>query len=354
MKQGRSLLIIQEILPSYRVPVFDQVAWLSNGSVTVFSDTGTADYGNLDLKKYRFDFVKATWKKYFKIFKYDFSIFRLWKRHDVIFHVADFKFLTLWFVLFFSLFTSKKVFLHGQGGYKSKGIIINLVYTLITSMADGYICYTGFSKKALRLKTPKFLHSKITVCDNTLDIESVKGICQHETSKSFFYIGRIRTGCDIDVLLQAAQVAHVHVEVIGTGEENYLNDLKAKYALNATFHGAIFDEKEQRKIAETCIAGAYGGAAGLSVVHYMALGLPVIVHSDFEKHMGPEPSYVEDGVNGLLFERGSVQKLSEKLRFLTEDYELRSELAKNALTTFKELKTPSMAEKFIKIMGLRE
>jgi len=352
MNINRSVLIIQEILPSYRISVFDQIAQLSRGKVTIFADSGTADYGKFDLHNYRFKFVNANWKKYLKIFKCDFDFFHLWKKHDVIFHVADFKFLSLWFILFFSLFTSKKVFLHGQGGYKNSGLIINIVYFLITIMCDGYICYTEFSKNALKRKIPSFLHPKISVCDNTLDISTVDKIYLATSSKSFFYIGRLRPGCDIEILLQAAINAQVHIKIIGTGDEPYLTELKDKYSSVATFYGAIFDEAKQRDIAYGCIAGVYGGDAGLSVVHYMALALPVVVHNDIEKHMGPEPSYVKDNANGLLFERGNVESLTDKLLILVGNKDLRDHLAINAITTFNKLKTPSMAEKFVNIMEL--
>ncbi|QWA09361.1 glycosyltransferase [Sodalis ligni] len=82
----------------------------------------------------------------------------------------------------------------------------------------------------------------------------------------------------------------------------------------------------------------------------MALGLPVIVHSNFHKHMGPEPSYVEDGVNGLLFSRNDAQDLSDKIVKLSLDRGLRNNLANGALTTFVKLTTDSMGSQILKIL----
>jgi glycosyltransferase involved in cell wall biosynthesis len=100
------------------------------------------------------------------------------------------------------------------------------------------------------------------------------------------------------------------------------------------------------------MAGAYGGDVGLSVVHYMALGLPVMVYGEIGKHMGPETSYIVDGLNGLVFERSNVDSLSEKISQLVNNKELRCSLVNGALDTFKSLQEPTMGAKFVKIMRL--
>lgn len=346
------LLIIQEILPSYRVPVLEGIATITEGDVTVFTDYSSADFGTTDLNKNTFKHIKANWKKLFGIFKNDWKAFELRNTHDVVLHGADFKFFTLWAFLFLNMFSNKKLYLNGQGGYKKDGIIVDIVYTVALFLCDGYICYTEYSRKALKEKVPRFLHKKITVSDNTLFIKPNEKI-NSSVSNTVFYIGRLREGCDIEILLEAAEIAGVHVNIIGAGDDEYLAELKSKYSHLATFFGAVFSEDKQRDIAKNCFCGAYGGDAGLSVVHYMSLGLPVIVHRDISSHMGPEPSYVLDGINGLFFERGNVNDLAKKLRLLVKDKQIRELLADGALRSFEKLRTPSMSDKFVKIMGLK-
>jgi glycosyltransferase involved in cell wall biosynthesis len=351
MIQGKRLLVVQEILPSYRIPVFNSLSIEWSGSLTLLAENNGADFGEVADQNIEFKLVQALWVKLFGFFKYDWKIIDLWRNNDVILHVADFKFFSLWLLLFASCFSNKKMYLHGQGGYKRKGLASNIVYSTVTFLCDGYICYTDYSKKELVKKLPKFLHEKITICHNMLDVNPVDYVPFTKPERSIFYIGRLRDGCAVEVLLDAAKIASVRVEVIGAGDPLYLDVLKNKYGTIATFHCAVFDEQEQKRIARNCIAGAYGGDAGLSVVHYMALGLPVIVHNDIKKHMGPEPSYVIDGINGLTFSRNSARSLAEKITLLTENEALRYKLAVGALNTFKELQSPSMGEKFSLIMG---
>jgi len=354
VKQERALLIIQEILPSYRVPVFDRLAQEFKGRVTLLAGNSNSEFGSESGQNLSFKLIDASWVKLLGMFKYDFQVKKLWSQHDIVLHVADFKFLSLWLLLFKGCFTDKKLYLHGQGGYKKSGFLTRLVYFVAVFLCEGYICYTNYSKDALMNKLPKFLHRKISVCNNTLDIEPVGNVPERDERNSIFYIGRLRAGCEIEILLEAAIGASVKVEVIGAGCSNYLESLKNKYSAVATFHGAVFDEKKQKSIARNCMAGAYGGDAGLSVVHYMALGLPVIVHSDIDKHMGPEPSYVVDGVNGLNFTRNDVNSLTEKLKILVNDKGFCYRLAVESLDTFRSLGTPSMGERLAKILGSGE
>jgi len=129
--------------------------------------------------------------------------------------------------------------------------------------------------------------------------------------------------------------------------------LQNEFGSVAIFYGSIFDLDKQKEVAADCFAGVYGGDAGLSVVHYMALGLPVLVHKEIHEHMGPEPDFVEDGVNGLLFERGNPDSLASKIIQLLDDDKMRHSMAWSALNTFNDLASPSMGEKMVNIMGLR-
>ena len=351
MTLKKKVLVIKEILPAYRCQLYDDIAQLSGCELTVVAEVADESFGTPDFNQFAFTFTKAQWRRFFML-KQDWVTTKLWSKHDVILHIGDFKFMSLWLCLLITKFTKKKIFLHGQGGYKRSGILSCLVYSVAVTLCDGYVCYAEYSRSALFKKIPKFLHKKVSVCDNTLVIDPVESVLRKNDEAALFYIGRLRPSCGIEVLLNAAIEAKVKVEVIGLADPEYLNFLLNKFSSVARFYGSVYETKKQQEIAARCFAGAYGGDAGLSIVHYMALGLPVIVHKDMHKHMGPEPSYVEDGVNGLLFERNDVASLTTKIKQLTANDELRYSMALSALNTFKQLASPSMGEKMIKIMRL--
>ncbi len=265
----------------------------------------------------------------------------------LIVHFADFKYISLWCLILVCFFSNRKIFLHGQGGYKRKGLLHKITYNIILTLSDGYICYSEFSAFHLKSVAANFLHRKIYVVDNSLYLQSKRIFGGDDV----LYIGRLRTGCGIELLLEAALTVDLNVRVIGGGDHGFISELKKKYS-NLIDYGTVFDEAQQFEIANDCFVGAYGGDAGLSVVHYMSYGLPVVVHSNLYKHMGPEPSYIKNGENGLTFERGNVHSLANALLTLKNDKDLQQKLGLGALETFKQLNNPPMHEKFAKILGL--
>jgi glycosyltransferase involved in cell wall biosynthesis len=347
----KKLAIVQPIITSYRVPLFSELSNNYQCKVDVYAERPGPEFGNLD--NVNFNFKEIKWKNFFKIKLINFKILKELETYNEVIHVGNFRYLTLWWLLVYSLFSNTRVWLHGHGGYKRNSILSKLIYFFSISMADGYICYTKFSQDSLKKKLPLFLHKKIYVCENTLDIEPVDKI-EPSIRPRILYIGRLRESCGIEILLNAAIQTKTHVEIVGEGEKSYVMDLKRRFSQYATFYGAIFDEIKLKEISRTCLCGAYGGDAGLSVVHFMALGLPVIVHEDINCHMGPEPSYVIDKRNGLTFKRKNVLSLANKITFLLNNNNYRNRLALGALQTFRNINNLSMAEKFSRIIGLRK
>lgn len=341
----------QPILTAYRKPFLSSLAEIPGTQITLFSGVASSDYGVDSSARLNLGF---NWKVDDRNLMRQASVasFKWCKssvvENDVIVHFADFKYPSLYYCMFFSKFFNKRFFLHGQGGYKRKGLIHKIVYNMSLFCSDGYVCYSNFSEECLKKITFKFLHNKISVVNNSLYLPANKVA---SGGSDLLYIGRLRSGCGIDLLLEAAKLASLNVRVIGGGDDKYLQQLQQKFS-NMIYFGSVYENEKQFAVAQGCFAGAYGGDAGLSVVHYMSYGLPVIVHSDLYKHMGPEPSFVVDGENGLTFTRGDVQSLASVLMKLKDDAKLQSKLSAGAIETFNRLNNPPMHEKFAKILGL--
>ena len=79
----------------------------------------------------------------------------------------------------------------------------------------------------------------------------------------------------------------------------------------------------------------------------MSLSLIPIVHSDLTKHMGPEPSYIKNNENGIMFRRGDENSLSDVIKRVIENEGLSKLVSRNAFNTYTSLLSPSMAEKLI-------
>lgn len=341
---------IQPILTLYRAPFFNAIVKFKDVSLTVRGSIANDSFGNLDgMCDFIWEIDESERMRELS-FKCIWLSFKASAKNDVIVHFGDYKFPSLVFCMFFCIFFRKKFFIHGQGGYKKKGFLHKLVYNFSMAFISGYICYSDFSRDNLKRITLGFFHKKIFVMDNSLYLECREFIC-NPMSKDVLYIGRLRNACGIELLLKACSLTGLNVNVIGGGDDSFIRDLQNQYD-NLVYHGAVFDEDKQYEIALNCFVGAYGGDAGLSVVHYMAFGLPVVVHDELYKHMGPEPSYVKNGENGLTFKRGDADSLSEALITLKNNFKLRQKLASGAINTFKQLQNPPMHEKFARILGI--
>ena len=101
------------------------------------------------------------------------------------------------------------------------------------------------------------------------------------------------------------------------------------------------DKKIISDISVECRFGAYAGYAGLSVLHYMSLSLPVIVHSSLTMHMGPEPYSVIDGYNGFNFKRLDVVSLISAINKSFElDIKRYRDISSNAYITYENKVKP--------------
>ncbi|EPY4498288.1 glycosyltransferase family 4 protein [Klebsiella quasipneumoniae] len=276
-------------------------------------------------------------------------------KDSIVIHFADFKYLSLYYALMKKLLNRTPLFLHGQGGYKKNSIASKIIYNCAVALTSGYICYNKFCEIELKKKLLPYLHKKVKSIDNTLYIESVDSVPYPDNDDhKIAFIGRIRPRSGLEELLKASMIAKskfpdLTVEIIGSGDTSYIRTLQEEYPF-ANFIGSLYNQEDIISATKNCSIGAYGGDAGLSTVHYMSLGLAVIVHNDLLNHMGPEPSYVKDHYNGLLFERNNINDMADKICLLFSNKELTYKLRKNALKTFHELSSPSMAEKLLDII----
>ena len=104
--------------------------------------------------------------------------------------------------------------------------------------------------------------------------------------------------------------------LVGGGEEyDNLKRLVKERKLEEQIwlYGPCYDEKTNSELiynADLCVAP---GNVGLTAIHTMVFGTPVITHNSFEWQM-PEFEAIQEGVTGAFFERDNMQSLTEQIR----------------------------------------
>jgi|688.fasta_scaffold00220_26 glycosyltransferase involved in cell wall biosynthesis len=248
------------------------------------------------------------------------------------------------------------IVIHGQALFKKPlpNSLDNLISLFWLSIANRYIAYSMIGLHG-PFSNP-FFQGRVSVVLNRFESLDSLGLsdCQPpfdsfvgmNTSLRILFVGRDRPGTRLDLAFELVSSLRnsgylIHLDVIG---------VESPPQEGIVFHGPL-QSKTFVDLAMDCHIGLYPGDSGLSVLHYMALGLCPVVHGDIRNHSGPEPSYVEDGVTGFLFNRSSLDSLVATVRGLYDNPSLLAQLRRNARSKAVEIhRKPLSRELFDLIM----
>lgn len=120
----------------------------------------------------------------------------------------------------------------------------------------------------------------------------------------------------LDLLFDAAKRLaddghSVGVLLVGDGPEKArLEALAVSLRLPVHFYGACYDEHKLARLIMASAVTVAPGKVGLTAMHSLAYGIPVITHSDAKQQM-PEWEAIRDGLTGGLFRHDDVDSLAE-------------------------------------------
>ena len=212
---------------------------------------------------------------------------------DVVLIWANPRYLSFWGILILGRMLRMQVYARGHGLFKKKkaGFFHRTMYRAIIALSYRYVCYTQEVKDSLLQLTQQ--KNKLVVDYNTLYNDSP--VCPEEKTgqeKGIFYIGRMRSGCGVEALIQSVvqlnqkENLKIELHIIGDGPiRNFLVE-KAKEFSWIKYYGKVFDQKKISDISRQCRLGCVPGFMGLNAVHMLSLSLPVVTHGDLSKHMG--------------------------------------------------------------------
>ena len=230
----------------------------------------------------------------------------------------------------------KRVFFWGHGYlYEPKGFK-GLMRRMFYAIPNAHMFYGRFAK-AIAMKhgwTPEKLH----VIYNSLNTTEQRTIRNKSTKKEALEVRRQIFGNEnpvvicttrliairrLDLLLDSIHTLKergraVNLILVGDGPESQrLRKQAEQLCIPVHFEGACYDE---RRIAQLVLASnvtVAPGKVGLTAMHSMVYGVPVVTHGDASDQM-PEWEAIIPGKTGSLFERGDVSSLAEAIRNWTE------------------------------------
>ena len=272
---------------------------------------------------------------------------------------ANPRYLSFWNTLLLGRLLGIPVYAHGHGVFKKRKIsyLYRLMMNSLLRLSSGYICYAPIVRDTF--VEHGFSGEKLSVADNSIiNHFPVRPSEKNGNELGILFTGRLREGSNIALLARVIERFRMHegipltLHIIGDGgeAERLRKDWRDRHWL--TFYGAVYEHARLREISLSCFAGCYPGNAGLSVVHMMSLSLPVLTHSEMQCHQGPEPSFVEDGISGMLFNRRSEESsLYQGLRSLVGNREKLTKMQNAAYEKYQSLVDPPLAARFWSIVS---
>lgn len=197
---------------------------------------------------------------------------------------------------------------------------------------------------------------KVEVIPMGVDVnQGVSAYRASEGQTKVLFVGRLTPIKGVDLLLEALRGRKgVELVVAGDGEQRReLESLARRYSINAKFVGRVTARERDDLFSASDIvvipslALKDGRTEGLPVIclEAMAAGRPIIA-----ARVGGLPEIIMDGENGLLFETGNVEMLSNKLRLLCDDADLRESISRRARKSASAFAWENVAPRFVRVI----
>lgn len=127
----------------------------------------------------------------------------------------------------------------------------------------------------------------------------------------------------LDLLMRALDLLtreghHVNLLLVGDGPQREpLKQMARQLRLGVNFFGPCYDEQALAELVMCAHATVAPGQVGLTAMHSLAYGTPVITHDDVDEQM-PEWEAIIPGQTGDFFTRGDVRDLAEVIQKWTQ------------------------------------
>jgi glycosyltransferase involved in cell wall biosynthesis len=325
------VLIIQEVLLHYRIPLFNRIGRDSNIQLTVAYDRNFKFNNQKAVNFKTITFCNQKLGFFFKIR----HLRKLIKPFDHIIIMGDLHWLPTFIIALLFKKKSKIYFwgigLSSQDGLK-KNLITDKLRFLLNDISSGTILYSPNVAQYYKENVTK--KNQVFTARNTIEVQKFPFPVNHRTK--IISIGSFKKYKNLGNLIVAfSQVINdlgknITLDFIGDGEEEQsLKELVHFHNLNdrVIFWGRKENDKDIYPIISEALVCISPTQAGLAVLHSMAFGCPFLTSENAVT--GGERFYIENNVNGYFYD-GTVKKLAEKILWIVKNPEKNRQVARNA------------------------
>lgn len=303
------VLIIQEYIPHYRVPIFNLLAERVNLNL-IFSEGATPAGAKFNVqyipkKEINISILGKTVKRYYSTISY----YRIARNYDVVICIAKFDWLDIF--LLQHLPHKYKLLYWGIGvaatydlNYDSNPQVANIICKHIKS-SDGMIFYSDYP--VWKYKGMGIDESKLFVANNTVEV--IRTAYSSVGRDKILFVGTLYKAKKVELLINAYHNAYLKNKsipdliLIGDGSERIRYEKMVEdYMLShkISFAGQIIDERILSNFFSQAIMCISPNQAGLSVLKSMGYGVPYVTHKN--AITGGEIFNIHNHIDGILLD----------------------------------------------------
>ena len=347
------LCIIYNTAPKYREAIFSSIDkeydcdWYFGHTVTDIKEMDITVLKNVNYYKTIGHPDKAHWQR---------GIIRLLfkKKYQVFFILAETRAISCWLFIFLAstLCRQKKIYLWTHGWYgKETGIEAKLKLWMYRKAAGVFV----YGNRARNLLIEKGINErKLFTIYNSLDYNHQVGLRLllratdiyknrfNNENPVIIFIGRLTAVKRLDLLIETVLLLKerglkYNVVLVGDGaKRTELETLVKSKGIEDRFwfYGACYEEDRNAELiynADLCVSP---GNVGLTAMHTMVFGTPVITHDNFAMQM-PEFEAIVPDVTGDFFAYNDVLSLANTIESWFKKYGASREMIRN--NCFKEI-----------------
>lgn len=363
------VLIQQDCIPHYRIPVFKLLSSCLDMNVEFVTDTHLdipflrvvdGSQHGLRLSKAKTHLIRLpgapllTWQP-------DAIRIFIKGRPDALIAQGSINCLTSWVLCSLGRVLGIPVLLWGHGLLRDERGVRWWLRKALYRLASGQLLYGVYARSLLEERgfDPTTLH----VVYNSLDYDFQHAIAADIDAEDemavrkemgvlagmgmVVFTGRLQAVKRLDLLIEAVgflagQGKCVHVVLVGDGDERArLVSLAEDLGIAGQIHflGPIYDERRLGVIISAADLAVVPSGAGLSIMHALSFGTPVLMHDRIEHHF-PEWEAVEEGVTGFYYKFEDVGDLSAKIAMALFPHPRKPDMSKYCKTVINERYNP--------------
>ncbi len=336
----KKILVVYHYFPHYRLPILKVLSNQQNAGLdyTFLSGFTTEVPLNIlsekDVSELSFISVRNRWFLGKLLWQTKVLWYSISSEYDCIIYLGSPNFITTWLGAIAAKIMGKPT-LFWTHGFLKKNQIKNSIKKIFFSIPDGLLLYGN--KAMNNLIYHGFKKNNLSVIYNSLDYENQirvkknikneavfrlkKKLFKHHDLPVIIFIGRLTAQkklIDIVTITEKLHNLEISVNVLFVGDGLMKNDLiksveRASLLEYFMFFGECNDEFQLAHLitlSDICVSP---GEVGLTAMHSLVYGTPVITH-DCEEFQMPEYEAIVDGVTGGLYKYGSLESLFMKVK----------------------------------------